>query len=203
MDSEDDRRILRRIRREPAAFGELFDAHYRAVFAYAFRRTGDFDGAKDVAAETFLKAYQSIGRFRWRGIPLSSWLFRIATNEINLHFRDARHASEARARLAADPEWAASGTTALNADRDRLVKEVARHQEFLLLRRELRELSAAYQDVLSLRYFEGKSVHEIAEILALKEGTVKSLLSRGVDRLRERCAQARRRTPLTPEGERR
>ena len=189
MIPDDDQRLLERIRREPAAFGELFDAQYAAVFAYAFRRIGDFDVAKDVAAETFLKAYQNIGAFRWRGIPLASWLFRIATNEINLYFRDTRYESTALARLATDPAWATSGAAALNHDRDRLAREVARHEDFLLLQRELRGLGAAYQDVLTLRYFEGKSVKAIAEILDIKEGTVKSLLSRGVDRLRERCAQ--------------
>lgn len=204
MIPDDERRLLERIRHEPAAFGELFDANYSGIFAYVFRRIGEFDVAKDIAADTFLKAWQNIGRFRWRGTPLSAWLFRIATNEINLYFRNARYESTAMARLAADPAWAARGTPAMDADRDRLTKELARHHEFLMLRRELRGLSASYQDVIALRYFEGKRVKEIAEILELKEGTVKSLLSRGIDRLRERCAALdKRREPLTPEREHR
>ena len=50
MISDGDKRLLQRMRREPKAFGQLFDAHYPNVFAYAFRRTGDFDVAKDVTA---------------------------------------------------------------------------------------------------------------------------------------------------------
>ncbi len=190
MTPADEQRLVRRIRREPAAFGEVFDAHYPAIFAYVFRRTGDFDVAKDVTAETFLKAYQSVGGFRWRGIPIVAWLFRIATNEINLYFRAARYDSAAMARLAADPELAARASTAFETDRERLTEELARHQEFLRLQQELQALPAPYQDVLALRYFEGKSVLEIVEILGTKEGTVKSLLSRGTELLRKRCTGA-------------
>jgi RNA polymerase sigma-70 factor (ECF subfamily) len=61
--------------------------------------------------------------------------------------------------------------------------EIQKHQDFLEVHKELQKLPLKYQEVLSLRYFEEKKVSEIAEILGKKEGTVKSLLWRGFEKL--------------------
>ena len=62
---------------------------------------------------------------------------------------------------------------------------LAQHEEFLSLRSKLEKLPVKYQEALTLRYFESKSVKQIAEIPGKREGTVKSLLSRGIARLRD------------------
>jgi hypothetical protein len=66
------------MRNDPAAFGQVFDEWYKPVFGYITRRTADYDLSKDIAAETFLKAFLKINTFRWQGISLSAWLYRIA-----------------------------------------------------------------------------------------------------------------------------
>ena len=74
-------------------------------------------------------------------------------------------------------------------DRERLEAELQVHQQYLLVVEQLKTLSIPYQEVIALRYFEGKNNKEIAEILDIKEGTIKSLLSRGLERLRMKCNQ--------------
>lgn len=69
-------------------------------------------------------------------------------------------------------------------DKQSIELEVKHHGEFLKVQKYLAQLDIRYQEVLSLRYFEKKSIIEIAEILGKKEGTVKSLLSRGIEKLR-------------------
>jgi RNA polymerase sigma-70 factor (ECF subfamily) len=67
-------------------------------------------------------------------------------------------------------------------------EELRKHEQFLTVLKQLKTLPLKYQEVISLRYFEGKENGEIAEILNMNEGTLKSLLSRGVKKLQEKCA---------------
>ena len=75
-----------------------------------------------------------------------------------------------------------------NAETDRILleEEMSKHQEFAKVQELVAKLDPKYQDVISLRYYEHKSIREIAIILGKKEGTIKSLLSRGLDKVRER-----------------
>jgi RNA polymerase sigma-70 factor (ECF subfamily) len=91
---EAERELLEQIRSDPKAFGVVFDHYYQPIFGYVFRRVADYDFARDITAETFLKAFLKIQSFRWKGISISSWLYRIATNEINQFFRRKKYNPE-------------------------------------------------------------------------------------------------------------
>jgi RNA polymerase sigma-70 factor (ECF subfamily) len=77
----------------------------------------------------------------------------------------------------------------LNEDKKDYEIELQKHDQFLMVLKELKTLPVKYQEVISLRYFEGKDNKEIADILSINEGTLKSLLSRGLGKLREKCNQ--------------
>jgi RNA polymerase sigma-70 factor (ECF subfamily) len=174
--------LLDRIKEDPKEFGRLFYLYYRDIFGYAFRRTASFDTAQDIAAETFYKAYLHIKNFHYRGISLKVWLYRIATNEMNAHFRQRKMRSFQMVGLQEDKEYALY----IEEDRERLEQELGRHKMYLAILEMVKELPVKYQEVISLRYFEEKSIKEIAQILTVKEGTIKSLLSRGTKILRNR-----------------
>ena len=87
MTLADEEAVLERAKHDPQQFGPVFDAYYPKIFGYAMRRTGLYDVARDIAAETFLKAVLALPGFHWKNIPASAWLFRIATNEVNQYFR--------------------------------------------------------------------------------------------------------------------
>ena len=188
-----DAQLLEKIKADPSAFSELFALYYRPIFGYIVRRTGDFDDAADIAAETFTRAFTHIGRFSYRGIPIKVWLYRIATNELNMYFRNRRR--ERALVDTFDPANRAQIEASLQDDRKEMEEELRKHGQFLTVLRQLKTLPLKYQEVIALRYFEGKENREIAEILDLKEGTLKSLLSRGVKKLQEKCTAQVSRNP--------
>src|SRR5664279_1476063 len=184
MDEND---LINRIRKNPESFSELFKLYYRPIFGYVLRRTGNFDDTADIAAETFLKAFQHIHKFRYTGIAVKVWLYRIATNEINMYFRHRQKHDSLFERF--NEEDKIIFDSYMSDDRKEIEAELHRHEQFLSILRELKKLPVKYQEVISLRYFEGKENKEIIEILDINEGTLKSLLSRGLEKLRKKCNQ--------------
>ncbi len=177
--------LLQKIKHDPAFFSELFILYYKPVFGYIFRRTGNFDDTADITADTFLKAFKHIRYFSYRGISIKVWLFRIATNEVNMFYRQTGKKNSVFERL--DFENKKQFAHLLDSDKEALENELQQHKQFLDVLSALKTLPAKYQDVISLKYFEGNSNKEIAEILDMKEGTLKSLLSRGLEKLRKKC----------------
>jgi RNA polymerase sigma factor (sigma-70 family) len=176
--------LLDKIKKDPKEFGVLFDHYYKKIFGYALRRTVNYDLAKDIAAETFFKAFFKIKDFKWKGVSLSSWLFRIATNEINYYYRKQKYSPGSLDLLLENDDFDIVNKEGLEEERERIQKELNDHDDFITVQKKLELLPVKYQEVISLKYFEEKSIKEIAEILGRKEGTIKSLLSRGLEKLR-------------------
>jgi RNA polymerase sigma factor (sigma-70 family) len=179
--------LINRIKNNPADFSELFKLYYKPIFGYIFRRTGDFDDTADIAADTFLKAFKHINKFTLRGISVKVWLYRIATNEMNLYFRHKKTHNSLFERI--DFENKNEFSHFLHEDKKELDMELQKHSQFLAVLESLKTLPVRYQEVISLRYFEGKDNKEITEILNINEGTLKSLISRGLEKLRQKCNQ--------------
>lgn len=182
MNISDEKELLKRIKKDPKEFSSVYDKYYKSIFAYVFRRLGEYEHARDISAETFLKAFQKIGSFEWRNIPLSSWLFRIATNEINLFFRRNKYSpayleeAELLGYLLYEP--------GIETEKQAIERSLQENKEFNTIRQQLLQLDTKYQEAIALRFFEEKSIAEISSIVGKKEGTVKSLLSRGLEKLR-------------------
>jgi RNA polymerase sigma-70 factor, ECF subfamily len=179
--------LLNRIKHNPVYFSELFKIYYRPIFGYIFRRTGIFDDTADIAADTFLKAFRHINNFSYTGISVKVWLYRIATNEVNQYFRHKQKHNSLFVRI--DSENESIFNNFLHEDKIELETELQHHEQFVFVLNSLKMLPVKYQEVISLRYFEGKENKEIVEILNINEGTLKSLLSRGLEKLRVKCNQ--------------
>ena len=176
-----ERRLVEMAQKNPDAFKHIFNKYYDTIFNYALRRTGNAHIADDVAANTFVKALAQIKNFKWQGSSISAWLYRIATNEIfQLHRkskRTIRLSSEAKDRLQDDHS---SDSALLEAE-----ETIARNKQFRQVHAALSRLKQKYQAALTLRYFEEKSIKEIAAILDLSENTVKTHIRRGLQKLRD------------------
>lgn len=179
MQPANDQDLLKRIKINPAEFAILYDQYYTPVFSYIFRRTGNYEQARDIVADTFLKAYQKINRFEWRGVPISAWLYRIASNEINQQLRKKHRLHSIDSINEYLPQM-----EGIETERASLEKAFAEKQEFVTIQRQLLLLHIKYQEVIALRFFEQKTIQEISVILNKKQGTIKSLLSRGLEKLR-------------------
>lgn len=177
--------LLKDIEADPSKFGQVYEAFYNKVFGYLYRRTTDYEAARDITAETFLKAYVNIHKFKWRNISLLYWLYQIATNELNKYFNSNKYKPQSLSRI--EEEYGIDMIDHSNeaAESIKLQDELERNQEFIRINDAIKKMDTKYGDVVSLRFFEQKSLKDIAIILGKKEGTIKSLLSRGIDKLKE------------------
>jgi RNA polymerase sigma-70 factor (ECF subfamily) len=185
MDLNEERELVGHAQKDPDAFAELYDLYYPKIFGYVLRRSANLEAAQDITSETFLKALKKLWQFQWRSISFSSWLYKIATNEVNQHYRKAEY------RKSVSLEELQERGFELLSPRDpeneliEAQEKLKQHQDFLEIQGKIVRLSAKYQEVIALRFFEKKQIKEIAEILGKKEGTIKSLLHRAVEKLRE------------------
>ena len=179
--TQTDPEIVRRILAgDREAFRLLVDRHQQRVYRAALRVVGDADEAEDLAQETFLKAFRHLGRYdpRW---AFSTWIQTIAT-------RTALSARRAQARTVADSTDAMEESGRPLADaRAADPGAAAERGEWLeRLRQEVAALGERVRVIFGLRYEEGLSVAEIAEIVHASETAVKVALHRARKALRER-----------------
>lgn len=178
MTLEEEKNLVERAKKDEQVFGLLYDEYYSRIFGYVLRRTADLDVAQDVVSETFLKALKNLGKFRWQNIAFGSWLYRIASNEIVNFFRKRKPTIPLD--KISDPASAGDHLQGIIQAQEKL----AEHQDFLAVQKQISGLDTKYQEVISLRFFEKKQIKEIAQILGKNEGTIKSLLHRGLEKLR-------------------
>jgi RNA polymerase sigma-70 factor, ECF subfamily len=166
---------------DAAAFGEIVRRYQRAVYRVAYGLTRNPSDADDLAQETFVRAYQAIGRFRV-GEPLYPWLSRIAVNLGYSLFRRRRRRPETPLEplLEAGRQWASP---------DDPQEEASGHEFDEHLNSAFAELSKEHQAVLVLRVTEEMSYEEIARTLAVPIGTVMSRLARARVELRQRLKE--------------
>jgi len=165
---------------DPAAFTELVRRYQRSIYRVAYALTRNASDADDLAQETFVRAYQAIGRFRV-GEPLYPWLARIATNLAFSLFRRRRRRPETPLEplVEAGQQWGVEDDPAERVEQD----ERVRHLEAAFA-----ELKPEHQTILALRVVEEQSYDAIATTLGVPVGTVMSRLSRARAELKARLA---------------
>ena len=159
---------------DAAAWEPLVLAHQEAVFRLSYLLLGDPDDAEDNAQETFLRAWNHLKRFDTTR-PLRPWLLSIASNLASNRRRSmGRYLSALTRAFRNEPAFSAS-----------IEERSARQMEASHLWKAVQTLGVPDQQIVYLRYFLDLSVAETAEVLKIAEGTVKSRLSRALERLRE------------------
>ena len=169
MRESSDADALRASRSDPRAFVLIFERHFEAVHRYLRRRV-PAELADELAAETFVRAFESRGRFRPERADARPWLYGIATNLLRQHFRREERALRAYGRTGVDPCPSPAG------ELDPAGPNVARA---------LAELTDGERDVVFLFVWGDLAYDEIAEALGVPLGTVRSRLHRARAKLRE------------------
>jgi len=185
MDLSEEKELVRQAQKAPDAFTKLYDQYYPKIFGYALRRTANLEVAQDITSETFFKALKKLWQFQWRNISFSSWLHKIATNEINQYFRKGEYKKSISLEELQEQGFEPISPNDPESELIEAQEKLKQHQDFLKIQGEIVRLPSKYQEVIALRFFEHKQIKEISEILGKKEGTIKSLLHRAVDKLRE------------------
>ena len=159
------------------AFEELLRMYQGIAFRTAYLLTGSAVEAEEAAHVAFLKAWQTLPRFR-RGAEFRPWLLRIVANEAHNRRRTAGRREALTRRAAAE---GASGDAVPSPEAAAL--EAERRQELLDA---VNALDERDRDVLTCRYFLELSEEETAQVLGVRRGTVKSRTARALARLRAR-----------------
>ena len=166
--SASDVELVRRAQEgDSTQFGQLYERYFEKVYSYLSFKLGNASEAEDLGGPVFLKALESLGSYKWTGVPFQAWLFRIAHNQLvdALRRRGRRPTapldeagSVADDRRESDPE----ATLALTVRRDDVVAAVE-------------QLTELQRQVISLKFAGGLSNAEVARLMGKSEGAVKAL----------------------------
>jgi RNA polymerase sigma-70 factor (ECF subfamily) len=156
------------------ALEELYLMHFERIYSYLHLSVGNRHDAEDLTTQTFLRMLEAIGRFRWREVPFSAWLFRIAHNLAMDHFRANRYV-QMEEKVPEPP-----GSEESSAE-DQAMHSMGRAGMLELID----DLSPEQRQVLTLKFLYGFANGEVATILGKTEGAVKSLQHRALASLQK------------------
>lgn len=155
-------------------FGVLYDRYFDQIFRFVFKRLGgNEDVAGDLTQQTFIKAMANLERYEDRGFPFSSWLYRIAQNEVSMFFRQEKKnisVSIDENRLQ-DIAGEANLTGHMSLEQQEMLIEC------------VNGLKLEQQDLIELRFFQAMSFKEIAEIYDITESNAKMRTYRILEKL--------------------
>jgi RNA polymerase sigma-70 factor (ECF subfamily) len=169
----DERVLLERAKQyDEEALGELYDRYAPRVYAYIFRRIGQAQVAEDITGDTFVRVIQAIQSERFWHTSFQAWLYRIAHNLVVDHYRRQPAAVEAEL------------DERLVAAADDIFMAADRRLSYQELGMAMRLLTPDQQQVLALRFGEGMTSREVADVLDKTVGAVEALQHRGLASLR-------------------
>ena len=165
--------LIRARQGESQAWAEIYEEFFDRIYRFVFFKIGSQEEAEDLSSRVFLKAIESVGSFRWRGVPLSAWLFRIASNLVIDHHR--RKASQRRyLEQASEPD-------PLPSAEEVAVKAVEKEEVY----RAVAQLTPAQQEVINLRFSAELSTAETAQAMKKSLAAVKALQHSALINLRK------------------
>lgn len=179
--------ISRLQRAEESAYEELISRYQHPVYNLVYRLMNDPADTADVVQEVFLKVFRNVGAFRNQS-SLKTWIYRISVNEAYNHRRWFSRHKKHEVGLETDDD-SLRDYQAILPDPGRSPFEVAAdHEARALIENALTDLNPAFRAAVVLRDIEGLSYEEIADVLELSLGTVKSRILRGREALRKALA---------------
>ncbi len=154
------------------AFGELYDAYMERIYRFVYFRVEDQQTAEDITSQVFLKAWNNLDRFSFSRTPYLAWLYTIAHNAVIDHYRTRK------VTTAIDDVQLSQQDHAEAVEND-----IDLSAEMKLVKEALTLLTDDQQKVLTLKFIEGLSNHEIARHLGKREGAIRALQMRGLQAL--------------------
>lgn len=171
---QDEEGLIRRAKEhDPVALTQIYEENFDRIYRYIVLKMGDRVEAEDMTQQVFLKAIQSISSYKWQGMPFSSWLYRIAHNQVVDYLR-----KKSKRPLVPLDEG-------LSAGDDDPRREAEKKMEIEELAAATKQLTPAQQEVISLRFSSELSIAEVARVMGKSEGAVKALQHAAIIALRK------------------
>jgi len=160
--------IIQRAKRDPEAFGELYDHYYDQIYRFCYSRLRDPNRAEDTTSDVFFKALRAIGRYKPSGHPFSAWLYQIAANAIADHYRRARPTDDIDDAVdVSDPQQPVDERVVTSDEARRVWSAID-------------SLPEQQRIAMTLKLGEDMKLLQIAEIMGKSEGAIKLLIHRGM-----------------------
>jgi RNA polymerase sigma-70 factor (ECF subfamily) len=177
--SVDESELIARAKRDPEAFGELYDRYVDRIYNYILYRVGNARDAEDLTSRAFHKALVKLPAYVDRGVPFGAWLYRIAHNLVANWYRDESRYTRIPFESvdAGQEDLTVPGTVG-----DQLAQQM---MSDAVVARAVRRLDPDRQALLILKFNQGLSNAEIAAVLGRTEGAIKSLYHRTLLALRD------------------
>jgi RNA polymerase sigma-70 factor (ECF subfamily) len=155
------------------AFAKLYEQNFDKIYRYISLKVGSNTEAEDMTQQVFIKALQSISSYKWKDVPFSAWLFRIAHNQVIDYYRK-------QSRQATTPLYEYMVVSDYNPEK---TTEDKSEIERLLLAS--KKLTAAQQEVIALRFAGDLPIAEVAHIMGKTQGAIKALQHSAIIALRK------------------
>jgi RNA polymerase sigma-70 factor, ECF subfamily len=173
---QDEESLVRRAhQRDPVALTQLYEENFDKIYRYIVLKIGDRTEAEDMTQQVFLNALQSLSSYRWQGMPFTSWLYRIAHNQVVDYYRK-------KSKRITVPLDESLPLPAADGDPQYAVERKVEINEVMLA---TKKLTSAQQEVISLRFAGELSITEIAKAMGKSEGAVKALQHSAIVALRK------------------
>ena len=166
------------------ALGAIYDDYHQLLYNYIYRRVGDVETARDLTADIFRRFLQAAANGTGPTENLRAWLYRVAHNIVIDHYRRQQH----RQSYPLEEKWISGDEDPGQAAEQRLLASQVRLA--------LRHLTADQQQVISLKFLEGLSNDEVAEITEKSVGAVKALQHRALAALRRQLVPIEQEVPV-------
>ena len=168
---EAERLLVEAAQEDRAAFDKLYDKYFDQIYSYVYYHCGNREQAEDITAATFQRGLEDLPNFRWRGVPYSAWLYRVAGNMLS---RDRRR-----------PAWLELQEGRADQQEDEPDAVWLRREESGELHDAIRGLPPDQRQAILLRFFAGMRNKEVGKVMNRSEGAIKLLVFRGVSNLRQ------------------
>lgn len=150
----------------------LYQTHVQKVYAYVARRVGDPMIAEDITADVFVRALETLAQYEQKGLPFLGWLYRIAAGKVIDYYRwSGRRAGNQNLHEDLPSHQASPEESAFRQIQEDQVLHLLHH------------LTAEQQQVVTLRFLQGHSIKDVAQVMGKNEGAIKGLQFRALQAL--------------------
>ena len=166
--------VIKAAQKNRRRFGVLYERYFDEIFFFVLKRVDDQETCGDVTSQVFYKAMTKLDKYQFRGVPFSAWLYRIAINEVNQHYRETNK----QRTISADSK-----------DLTQIMEEVIEDEDTEVHLQQLVDafdyLSHEEVQMIELRFFEKLAFKEIAQVYNITENNAKVKMYRLLDKMKK------------------
>jgi len=170
--SPEDQKVKAAARGDEQAFADLYDTYLDNIYRFVYLRVEDQQTAEDITSNVFLRAWEKLGDYQFRGVPFRAWLFRIARNAVIDHYRTRKETAplEVVINTRDEQHLPVSQQVGLRIEAEGVMQS-------------MQQLTEDQRNVLTLKLVHGLNTEEVAKTLGKRQGAVRALQMRGLQAL--------------------